>query len=67
MSLFHSPADSWPDVLEDSAARCVLDWVPQYDLAHMVEEMVERIRRTVEEEREREREGGGGGRGGESE
>ena len=54
MSPFHSTADSWPDTLEDSAARADLDWRPEYDLPRMVEVMVREIRRTVGSQRKRE-------------
>ena len=49
--LFHSTADSWPDVLEDSAARADLDWRPEYDLPKMVEVMLKEIKETVNSQR----------------
>lgn len=33
-------ADSWPDSIDDSAARTEWDWQPEYDLARMVEDML---------------------------
>ena len=39
-----SIADSWPDSLDDSAAREDWDWCPRYNLAAMVEDMLVRIR-----------------------
>jgi nucleoside-diphosphate-sugar epimerase len=37
-------ADSWPQSLDDSAAREEWGWQPQYDLAAMVEDMLEKLR-----------------------
>lgn len=36
-------ADSWPNRLDDSAARQQWGWQPQYDLASMTKEMLERL------------------------
>ena len=36
-------ADSWPDRLDDQAARDELGWEHQYDLARMVEDMLENL------------------------
>lgn len=36
-------ADSWPDSLDDSAARQEWDWSPKYDLPAMVEEMLREL------------------------
>ncbi len=36
-------ADSWPDSLDDSAARAEWGWSPKYDLAKMVKEMLDRV------------------------
>jgi nucleoside-diphosphate-sugar epimerase len=36
-------ADSWPKTIDDSAARRDWGWRPQYDLAAMVEDMVEKL------------------------
>lgn len=33
-------ADSWPESIDDSAAREEWDWSPQYDLARMTEDMI---------------------------
>jgi nucleoside-diphosphate-sugar epimerase len=41
-------ADSWPDEIDDSAAREEWGWQPQYDLHGMVREMVRALRATVE-------------------
>lgn len=37
-------ADSWPNSLDDSAAREEWDWSPRYDLAAMVEDMLRNLR-----------------------
>ena len=37
-------ADSWPESLDDSAARQEWGWKPQYDLAAMVTEMLRELR-----------------------
>ena len=37
-------ADSWPDKMDDSCAREEWDWKPQYDLARMTEDMLEKLR-----------------------
>ncbi|MDA0229420.1 MAG: NAD-dependent epimerase/dehydratase family protein [Proteobacteria bacterium] len=37
-------ADSWPDSMDDSAARAEWDWSPRYDLAAMTRDMLEKIR-----------------------
>ncbi len=36
-------ADSWPQTIDDSAARAEWDWAPQYDLAAMVADMLEKL------------------------
>lgn len=36
-------ADSWPDSLDDSAAREEWDWSPEYDLPSLVTEMLEHL------------------------
>ena len=36
-------ADSWPRTIDDSAARREWGWEPQYDLAAMVEDMLEKL------------------------
>lgn len=36
-------ADSWPDSLDDSAAREEWGWNPEYDLAEMVRDMLENL------------------------
>jgi nucleoside-diphosphate-sugar epimerase len=36
-------ADSWPDSLDDSAARAEWDWNPQYDLAAMTGDMLDQL------------------------
>jgi nucleoside-diphosphate-sugar epimerase len=36
-------ADSWPDSLDDSAARAEWDWEPTYDLAEMTKDMLEKL------------------------
>ncbi|MEO8275440.1 MAG: L-threonine 3-dehydrogenase [Thermoanaerobaculia bacterium] len=37
-------ADSWPESLDDSAARAEWGWAPRYDLPAMVAEMLEQLR-----------------------
>lgn len=37
-------ADSWPESLDDSAARAEWGWQPRYDLATMVADMLEQLR-----------------------
>jgi nucleoside-diphosphate-sugar epimerase len=37
-------ADSWPESLDDSAARAEWGWAPRYDLAAMVAEMLSELR-----------------------
>ena len=36
-------ADSWPDSLDDRAARDEWDWNPQYDLETMTRDMLEKL------------------------
>ncbi len=42
--LKQSIADSWPDNMDDSCARQEWDWKPQYDLASMTTDMLEKLR-----------------------
>ncbi len=42
--LKQSIADSWPDNMDDSCARREWDWKPQYDLASMTTDMLEKLR-----------------------
>jgi nucleoside-diphosphate-sugar epimerase len=37
-------ADSWPQSLDNSAARAEWGWAPRYDLATMTRDMIERLR-----------------------
>lgn len=37
-------ADSWPDSLDDSAAKEEWDWSPEYDLDSMTKDMLEKLR-----------------------
>ena len=37
-------ANSWPESLDDSAARAEWGWAPRYDLAAMVAEMLRELR-----------------------
>jgi nucleoside-diphosphate-sugar epimerase len=39
-------ADSWPNYMDDSAARQEWGWSPKYDLAAMTTDMLEKIRQT---------------------
>jgi nucleoside-diphosphate-sugar epimerase len=36
-------ADSWPNRMDDSAARSEWDWQPQYDLATMTTDMLRQL------------------------
>jgi nucleoside-diphosphate-sugar epimerase len=36
-------ADSWPRAIDDSAARAEWDWAPQFDLAAMTADMIEKL------------------------
>jgi nucleoside-diphosphate-sugar epimerase len=40
-------ADSWPDSLDDSAAREEWGWSPEYDLPAMTEDMLANLRRKL--------------------
>lgn len=40
-------ADSWPNSLDDSAAREEWDWSPSYDLDAMVADMLENLRKKI--------------------
>ncbi len=39
-----SIADSWPDLMDDSAARSEWDWHPEYDVSAMTEDMLSHLR-----------------------
>jgi nucleoside-diphosphate-sugar epimerase len=41
-------ADSWPNTIDDSAARRDWEWKPKYTLQSMTEEMIEQLRRRHE-------------------
>ncbi|MEF8847882.1 MAG: NAD-dependent epimerase/dehydratase family protein [Candidatus Thermoplasmatota archaeon] len=41
-------ADSWPNDLDDSAAREEWGWNPQYDLSSMVEDMLNKLKKRYE-------------------
>lgn len=41
-------ADSWPRTIDDSAAREEWGWKPQYDLAAMVTDMLEKLERRLQ-------------------
>ena len=45
-------ADSWPDLLDDSAAREEWGWRPQYDLPRMTDEMILRVSEKLKERTE---------------
>lgn len=47
--LLQSIADSWPDDLDDSAAREEWDWVPQYNLDQMTNVMLDAITKRLTE------------------
>ncbi len=40
-------ADSWPDSLDDSAAREEWGWSPEYDLPAMTEDMLANLRKKL--------------------
>jgi nucleoside-diphosphate-sugar epimerase len=40
-------ADSWPNSLDDAAAREEWDWAPRYDLATMVQDMLRNLRQRL--------------------
>lgn len=40
-------ADSWPNSLDDSAARAEWDWQPQFDVDAMVDDMLEKLARKL--------------------
>jgi len=40
-------ADSWPRSMDDSAARKEWDWAPEYDLARMTKDMLDRLGRKL--------------------
>ena len=42
--LRQSIADSWPDSLDDSCARTGWDWMPEYDLDAMSQDMIKNLR-----------------------
>jgi nucleoside-diphosphate-sugar epimerase len=44
-------ADSWPQSLDDSAAREQWDWRPEYDLAAMTADMLEQLQRKLKIDR----------------
>lgn len=44
-------ADSWPHSMDDSAARKEWGWRPEYDLAVMIKEMIERLSERFEKGR----------------
>lgn len=46
-SLKQSIADSWPNKLDDSAARKEWDWNPQYNLERMTADMIETLKKRL--------------------
>ncbi|MES1211100.1 MAG: L-threonine 3-dehydrogenase, partial [Acidobacteriota bacterium] len=40
-------ADSWPNSLDDSAARQEWGWSPQFDLAALVRDMLENLEKKL--------------------
>ena len=40
-------ADSWPDCLDDSAAREEWDWQPKYDISSMTKDMLEQLSKRI--------------------
>jgi nucleoside-diphosphate-sugar epimerase len=47
LSLRQRIADSWPDSLDDTAARQEWGWKPAYDLDAMVDDMLEHLARKL--------------------
>ena len=43
-------ADSWPDSIDDSAARREWDWAPSYDLESMTQDMLENLKKKLKKE-----------------
>ena len=41
-------ADTWPDSIDDSAARSEWDWEPSYDLAAMTVDMLENLAKKLD-------------------
>ena len=41
-------AESWPNYMDDSAARQDWGWKPEYDLAHMTKDMLEKLSAKLE-------------------
>ncbi|MBQ2360280.1 MAG: L-threonine 3-dehydrogenase, partial [Prevotella sp.] len=40
-------ADSWPNRLDDSAARAEWDWQPKYDISSMTKDMLEQLSKRI--------------------
>jgi nucleoside-diphosphate-sugar epimerase len=40
-------ADSWPNSIDDAAARSEWDWKPDYDLEMMTRDMIENLRKKL--------------------
>ncbi len=40
-------ADSWPDRIDDTAAREEWGWAPEYDIERMTADMIDQLRRTL--------------------
>jgi nucleoside-diphosphate-sugar epimerase len=43
-------ADSWPNLMDDSAARSQWDWYSEYDLERMVADMLARLSEKIGQE-----------------
>ncbi|MCD6499993.1 MAG: NAD-dependent epimerase/dehydratase family protein [Deltaproteobacteria bacterium] len=43
-------ADSWPNSMDDSAARKEWDWTPKYDLSAMTADMIEHVSKQIHDE-----------------
>jgi nucleoside-diphosphate-sugar epimerase len=41
-------ADTWPDSMDDSAARSEWNWAPRYDLSAMTTDMLKKLRAKLE-------------------
>ncbi len=46
-SMKQAIADSWPNRLDDSAARAEWDWQPKYDISSMTKDMLEQLSKRI--------------------
>jgi nucleoside-diphosphate-sugar epimerase len=43
-------ADSWPNSMDDTCARQEWDWAPEYDLAAMTSDMLDKVKAKLDRE-----------------